>query len=251
MRWAQMKFLLRSVLGSHVPGDHSRQVTIEHYVERVLKLPEIDRTYTVLDLGCGNGRSMKYFQGLNRKVDWYGVDIDSSPEVESRTENSDRLITFDGINIPFADGHFDLVHSNQVLEHVQHPRELLKEVSRVLKPGGVFVGSTSHLEPFHSYSLWNYTPYGFSVLMKEAQLALRELRPSIDALTLIIRRGLGAPRLLNVFWRIESPLNIFITLVGKLLWLSTPTINALKLMFCGQFVFYVTKDDAQSPNQRT
>jgi SAM-dependent methyltransferase len=248
-----MKFLLRSVLANHVPSDHSRQVTVEHYLERVVKIPEIDRAYTVLDLGCGNGRSMKYFQSLNTKVEWYGVDIESSPEVESRTEKGDRLITFDGINIPFADGHFDLVHSNQVLEHVAYPRELLKEVARVLKPGGVFVGSTSHLEPFHSYSLWNYTPYGFSVLMKEAKLELLELRPSIDSLTLIIRRGLGAPRLLNMFWRFESPLNIFITIVGKLLWLSASTINALKLMFCGQFIFYVTKEAApsQSPNQRT
>ena len=129
-----MKFLLRQVLESCVPSDHSRQVTIEHYLERVLKVQEIDRAYVVLDLGCGNGRSMKYFRSLNPKIEWYGVDIESSPEVLSRTEISERFVTFDGIHIPFADGHFDLVHSNQVLEHVKHPRELLSEVSRVLKP---------------------------------------------------------------------------------------------------------------------
>ena len=239
-----MKVLLTSVLGDCVPSDHARQVEIEYYLKRVLKVQDIDRAYRVLDLGCGAGKSMKYFQSLNGKIDWYGIDIESSPEVLSRTEHNDRLITFDGINIPFADGHFDLVYSNQVLEHVRQPRELLKEVSRILKPGGFFVGSTSHLEPFHSYSVWNYTPYGFSLLMKEAKLKLLELRPSIDSLTLIVRRGLGAPRLLNMFWRFESPLNLLITLVGKLLRASNSFINSLKLLFCGQFIFYVTKDKA-------
>ncbi len=240
-----MKLLLRRVLEDCVPSDHARQVEIEHYLKRVLKLQEIDRPYRVLDLGCGTGKSMKYFRSLNANIDWYGIDIESSPEVLSRTEHNERLITFDGINIPFADGHFDLVYSNQVLEHVRHPRALLEEVSRILKPGGAFVGSTSHLEPFHSYSVWNFTPYGFSLLMKEAKLKLLELRPSIDSLTLIVRRGLGAPRLLNIFWRFESPLNLLITLVGKLFRASNSFINSLKLLFCGQFIFYATKDSGE------
>lgn len=240
-----MKLLLRRVLEDCVPSDHSRQVEIEYYLKRVLKLHDIDRAYRVLDLGCGTGKSMKYFRSLNANIDWYGIDIESSPEVLSRTEHNERLITFDGINIPFADGHFDLVYSNQVLEHVRHPRDLLKEVSRILKTGGCFVGSTSHLEPFHSYSVWNFTPFGFRLLMNEAKLKLLELRPSIDSLTLIVRRGLGAPRLLNIFWRFESPLNLLITLVGKLFRASNSFINSLKLLFCGQFIFYVTKDGGE------
>lgn len=237
-----MKFLLRRVLESCLPVDHARQVTIDYYLTKVLKVQDVDRTYTVLDLGCGTGRSMKHFQALNERIEWYGIDIESSPEVLSRTETNARMLTFDGINIPFPDATFDLVHSNQVFEHVRHPRELLQELRRVLKPGGFFVGSTSHLEPFHSYSVWNFTPYGFSLLLGEAGLKVLELRPSIDALTLIVRRGLGAPRPLNIFWRLESPLNLFMTIVGKMLRLRAATINALKLLFCGQFIFQATKE---------
>jgi hypothetical protein len=66
-------------------------------------------------------------------------------------------------------------------EHVRHPEELLSDIARVLRPGGQSIGSTSQLEPYHSLSLWNYTPYGFRVLVEGAGLKLDKIRPSIDA----------------------------------------------------------------------
>lgn len=43
------------------------------------------------------------------------------------------------------------------------PESLLADVTRVLRPGGAFVGSVSCLEPYHSFSYWNFTPYGWYV----------------------------------------------------------------------------------------
>ncbi|MGH7453874.1 MAG: class I SAM-dependent methyltransferase [bacterium] len=145
------------------------------------------------------------------------------------------------MHIPFNSNDFDLVYCNQVLEHVRYPAELLKEVHRVLKPNGYFVGSTSQLEPFHTYSFWNYTPYGFLQLIEATGMQLVEISPSIDALTLIIRQGFGGPRFFSRWWKKESPLNRLINLAGKMMRKEPAWINAAKLVFCGQFCFLVCK----------
>src|SRR5208283_6006370 len=108
------------------------------------------------------------FRARDPEVDWIGLDVPGSPEARPRDDA--RIETFDGITIPFEEASFDLVFCKQVLEHVRNPRPLLADVRRVLAPGGYFAGSTSQLEPFHSLSVWNYTPFGFSLLSTEAGL---------------------------------------------------------------------------------
>ena len=86
----------------------------------------------VLDLGCGAGDSIRLFRSVHPEVSWVGADIDESPEVAARTRNDAEFVTFDGHALPFEDGSFELVCCKQVLEHVEHPRELMAEVARVL-----------------------------------------------------------------------------------------------------------------------
>jgi len=233
---------VQKTLKKIIPKDHSRQVGIEYYIENILKISQENNLYTILDLGCGRGESIKYFYSLNKKIEWFGVDIKQSPEVLTRDKKKERVITFDGNNLPFQDNSFDLIYCKQVFEHVKYPRELLIEIQRILKPGGHFVGSTSYLEPYHSYSVWNYTPYGFSLLIHESKLKLLELRPGIDSLTLIMRRAFRDTKLFNIFWKVESPLNFAITVIGKIFMISAFSINSIKLLFCGHFIFFVTKD---------
>ena len=96
---------------------------------------------------------------------------------------------------------------------------------------------TSQLEAFHSLSTWNYTPYGLRVLLEDAGLSLDELRPGIDSLTLIVHRGLGMPAITRRYWGRESPLNRAIGLFGRMRRLDERRVNAIKLLFCGQFAF--------------
>ncbi len=222
-----------------IPNDHSRQVTSNFLAKRLLL--QKNNIETVMDLGCGTGNSVDFFRANNPTVRWIGLDIENSPGVTARRRTDAEFASFDGVNIPFDDNYFDLVYCNQVFEHVRHPIGLLKEVQRVLKPNGYFVGSTSQLEPYHSYSLWNYTPYGFRFLIAEAGLQLIEVRPSIDALTLIIRRGMGCPKFFSRWWDKESPLNMIISLVGRLARKSHRETNFVKLLFCGQFCFLIQK----------
>jgi len=224
-----------------IPNKHSHQVTSQYYVDYLLA--RYNNIQRVMDLGCGAGNSIDIFRRRNPSIIWVGSDIKSSPEVDSRTRTDGEFITYDGIHIPFVDNYFDLIYSNQVFEHVKYPRKLLKEVSRVLRPGGYFTGSTSQLEPYHSYSLWNFTPYGFFLLLQEARLELMELRPSIDALTLITRTVLGRPEFFRMFWTRESPLNVIINIVGKIRRRTHAEINLMKLHSCGQFCFLARKPE--------
>lgn len=223
-----------------VPDDHSRQVNTYELCRLILE-NNGHRSDTVLDLGCGEGNSVDFFRDLNSTVKWFGLDLESSPEVNRREREDANFIKFDGIKIPFADEYFDIIFCQQVLEHVRYPTSLLKEVSRVLKPGGYLLGATSQMEPYHSFSTWNYTPYGFHCLLMDAGMDFIEVRPSIDALTLIIRAGLGRPAFFSRWWQQESPLNFLIELLGRLTKKNHRQINFMKLMFCGQFCFIATK----------
>jgi SAM-dependent methyltransferase len=221
---------LGDLLGPRIPGDHSRQVLADGYAARL-------RPQRVMDLGCGAGDSVDLFRALDPEVDWVGVDIEDSPEVSGRTRADAEFVTFDGQRLPFEDASFDLVYCKQVLEHVEHPHELLREVARVLRPGGSFAGSTSQLEAFHSRSIFNWTPYGFTVTAEEAGLEVVELRPVIDGLTLVVWRAVGLPRFFHRWWARESPGYRVIERAARLARLDARTRNQIKLVLAGQFAF--------------
>jgi ubiquinone/menaquinone biosynthesis C-methylase UbiE len=228
---------LAELLGDRIPADHSRSVLADHYAARYLGRPDRPPAPRVLDLGCGAGTSVDLFRSLEPRVRWTGADIEHSVEVDERTRTDADFVTFDGEHLPFADAGIDLVYCKQVLEHVRRPRPLLAEVARVLAPRGWFAGSTSHLEAFHSRSLWNYTPYGLMVLLEEAGLELVEVRPVIDAFTLVAWRALGMPRSFHRWWARESPPNRAISLLARPAGWDHRTVNTAKLVLSGQFTF--------------
>jgi len=198
---------------------------------------------SILDLGCGEGKSYDDFKAAGLEFDWIGVDISDSPEVASRCRDDLEFVSFDGVNIPLPDESVDIIYSRQVFEHVHSPKELLQDVQRVLKPGGWFVGSTSHLEPYHSRSFWNYTPFGFASFLSESGFTEITLKPGIDGITLILRRLLGAAGLKigHWFFNHQSPLNLFIEVIGRVGRIDKRRRCALKLEYCGHFIFCVKK----------
>ena len=248
MRWLLPRWIPRGdgkLLYEFLPQDTSRQT---HALREALMI--IDRHsnknghLTLLDLGCGAGDSYDEFYDCAERIRWIGLDIMDSGEVGARTRRSLPFCSFDGVHIPLADNSTDITYSRQVFEHVRYPESLLREIHRILKPGSSFVGSTSHLEPFHSRSYWNYTPYGFSVMLRDAGFRSIIVRPGIDSLTLIGRRYLGYFKLASLcepFFRIESPLNVALEAALRVLRQPPTRRNAFKLLFAGQFCFQAVK----------
>jgi len=229
-------------LKNFVPNDSSRQHNAEILAERIVKSNKIK---DVLDLGCGLGNSSDLFLCFSKEIIWTGLDIENSDEVSKRKRTDVNFISYDGINIPFSDSSFDMIYSQQVFEHVEYPFELIKEINRTLRKGGFFVGSTSQLEPFHGLSTFNYTPYGFGILLKGTSLKFIELRPGIDVVTLIMSRFLGNLPVFSWYFRRcfakQSPINLFLTIIGKLMGKNNQDINLLKLLLNGQFCFVIQK----------
>lgn len=124
--------------------------------ERILVHLRSDTATAVLDLGAGAGIvEQMNFKGLAASV--CGVDLD--PRVVSNPMlDEGRVANADGI--PYEDNRFDVVFSDNVLEHLDEPLNVFREVVRVLKPGGVFL--------FKTPNKWHYmptiarlTPHGF------------------------------------------------------------------------------------------
>ena len=227
---------LATLLEDIIPADHAGQMIAENYIGADIGRPS-GRAWRVLDVGCGPGFSLDVFRMRDPEVDWVGLDLPDSPEVRTRKRTDAHFENFDGVTIPFEDEQFDTVYCKQVLEHARRPVPLLREIRRVLAPDGVLAGSTSQLEPFHSLSLWNYTPLGFAELVAEAGLTLLEVRPAVDVFTLLAWRLIGSRQCFTRWWRGQSPFNRAIDAVGRVRGLGPRELNATKLVFCAQFTF--------------
>jgi SAM-dependent methyltransferase len=69
--------------------------------------------------------------------------------------------------LPYADGTFDAVVSDQVLEHVRDPAAAVRETIRVLAPGGLLIHTSCFLNPVHRYpvDLWRFAPEAMATLL--------------------------------------------------------------------------------------
>lgn len=226
-----------------LPNDRSQSSDMQ----MIRKILEKAGPMTVVDLGCGIGRTYSLFKSLNSEIDWVGVDIEDSVESKQRKVGEFPFRSWDGSHIPMDDASVDLVYCHQVLEYVCSPQLVINEVSRILKQGGRFVGATSQFEPCVTGSLWNFKPLGFKFLLKTAGLSLEEIRPGIDGMSLIARAFLGKPKSFSKFFSSESPLNSLIEL-QMIDEKSDRKIAFEKLKYCGQFSFAAKK--SQMPIER-
>src|SRR5688500_6677197 len=95
-----------------------------------------------LDYGCGAGEVVEEARRIG--LDMYGVEVlyegaNDKAEIERKGLLGHIVRTMNNGVIPFEDNFFDFVVSNQVFEHVEDLDGALKEIDRVLKPGGGFL----------------------------------------------------------------------------------------------------------------
>ena len=116
----------------------------------------------ILDAGCGTGLNLRHLPKGS-----VGIDINPrNVELLQERLPDHRIVEGDVEHLPFADGSFGTVLCTEVIEHIPEPALALSEFARVLRPGGMLVGSVParsliwklrflsstcpHSEPFHN-----------------------------------------------------------------------------------------------------
>jgi SAM-dependent methyltransferase len=113
----------------------------------------------ILEIGSGPSNPTSVFLASIGKV--RGVDIDPDISLNDALVSA-HVLTDD--NYPFRDNTFDACVSNYVVEHVADPQAHLREILRVLKPGGVYVFRAPNF--FHYVSIVSHlTPHWFHKLV--------------------------------------------------------------------------------------
>lgn len=102
-------------------------------------LSTLDFPAPLLDFGCGDGLFTEAVFG--KQDGMYGCDIASAELPAARDSGVYRCgVQFaDGHHLPYRDGAFGSVYSNSVIEHIPDPHNVLPELARVLRPGGLLV----------------------------------------------------------------------------------------------------------------
>lgn len=115
----------------------------------------------ILDIGCNDGTFTKQIADIVGTENIFGIEISKEAAEKSRLKNIDVTISDVEDVFPFEDETFDLVVSNQVIEHTCNTDHFIKEIYRVLSKNGEIVISTANLASFHNIFalLLGYQPF--------------------------------------------------------------------------------------------
>jgi len=132
----------------------------------VLSKHAAGRALRVLDVGCGGGLLTEEFARIGHAVTGIDPSYHSIATARAHAARESFAIEYaagSGEKIPFADETFDAVSCCDVLEHVTKPADVIREIARVLKCGGLFLYDTinrtwrSKLAIIRAFQEWEWT----------------------------------------------------------------------------------------------
>jgi ubiquinone/menaquinone biosynthesis C-methylase UbiE len=143
------------------PGDFVRYLDatratdfIQEIKQRSFALMELRGGEIVADLGCGTGEDVRSLAALvgptGRAI---GIDLSSTMIATARDRSGEcglnlSFVQGDVQKLDFGDGHFDALRAERLLQHTPNPHAAMREMIRVLKPGGRIVSWEADLDLF-------------------------------------------------------------------------------------------------------
>ncbi len=168
-----------------------RMLCAKHKVDNIVQVCRgLARPAKVLEVGAGEGSILEILDRRGFCDSLYALEISKSGLEQIRKRDIPSLKglqLFNGYDIPFADNSFDLVILSHVIEHVEFPRRLLREIRRVSRhqvieiPLDFTFGVDRNMRHFLDYGHINiYLPSLFRFLLKSEGFAVLEDMVSIN-----------------------------------------------------------------------
>jgi SAM-dependent methyltransferase len=146
--WANALERSRAVLRTRLTLRGPRAYADTHDVALELLRARAQGKERALDLGAGRGE-------LSARMSALGYDVTAVERYVAQFDAKVRLIDADlDRPFPFEDRSFDVAMAVEILEHLENPRSFLRELSRVLEPGGIAIVSTPNLTSLLSRALF-------------------------------------------------------------------------------------------------
>jgi len=188
----------------------------------------------MLDLGCGGAIHKEACEHAG--FEWVGFDY-ASPQAD---------ILGDAHTLPFKSSSFEFILCVTVLQYMRYPFVMMREVFRILKPGGKLIGTVAFLEPFNGVGFYHNTHLGVFNLLQYGGFKIDELSPSKNW------SGLAALASMGLFPKMPRPIAkslVFpLELSHKLWWRMGDLVtrrnreNMRIRNFAGSFTFIASKD---------
>jgi SAM-dependent methyltransferase len=140
----------------------------------------------LLDIGCGNGTELYRLKAMG----WEGHGVEMDPEASKRARGAGlSVFTGDLLEAAYPDSFFHVVRMSYVLEHLSNPRETLREIRRILVPGGRLYISVQSARSLHCWlfgrnwfsldvprHLFSFDPGTLGRLLSSMDLEIRSIR---------------------------------------------------------------------------
>ena len=136
----------------------STQKIYDRVVEVISECPDRAMFKKHLDIGAGTGTL------IGMVHDRLGLESSAVDYTDSLMQRSGQKVDIVNLNedrLPYPDNHFDVVTLTEVIEHIEHDRDVLREIYRVTKPGGLVVVTTPNILNLNSrlrflwFGFWN------------------------------------------------------------------------------------------------
>jgi len=125
-----------------------KSVKLNH--KNIMELLDRNPFAKLLDLGCDEGTwTLELAKKIGTKQ-IYGIEIVEERAKIARKKQINVKIANLNKKFPFEDNYFDVIHANQVIEHVPNIDHFVSEIYRVLKPQGYVIVSTENASSWHN-----------------------------------------------------------------------------------------------------